>query len=175
MIVEREQPGQEAEIHAVTLAAFGRRAEADLVDRLRTDPGWIPELSLVARQIGQGDARAGGQIVGHVVCSRGAIDGKPALGLGPLSVHPDHQKRGVGSALMHAVLGAADALGEPVVILLGNPAYYHRFGFTLADESGITAPVPEWAPYFQARPLTNYRPSLRGGFTYAAPFDDIPA
>ncbi|MEU4688188.1 N-acetyltransferase [Actinoplanes sp. NPDC023714] len=167
MIVEREQPGQEAEIRAVTLAAFGRAAEADLVDALRADEGRIPELSLIARQ--------NGQITGHVVCSRGYVETAPALGLGPLSVHPDHQKRGVGSALVHAVLGAADALGEPVVILLGDPRYYARFGFRFAGEFGITAPVAEWAPYFQARPLTSCSPSLRGGFTYAAPFDAVPA
>jgi putative acetyltransferase len=167
MMVEREQPGQEAEIHAVTLAAFGRRVEADLVDSLRADEGWIPKLSLVVRQ--------SGQIVGHVVCTRAVIDGRPALGLGPLSVHPDHQKRGIGSALVHAVLGAADALDEPLVVLLGNPAYYQRFGFKLADEFGIEPPVAEWAPYFQVRPLSSHDPSLRGGFTYAAPFDDVPA
>jgi putative acetyltransferase len=162
MIVQREAPGQETAIHAVTLAAFGRPMEADLVDQLRADEGWLPELSLVALE---GDA-----VVGHVVCTRARLGGRPALGLGPLSVHPDRQKRGVGSALMHAVLGAADALGEPVVVLLGDPAYYFRFGFRLAAEHGITPPVAEWAPHFQARTLTTYDPSLRGDFVYSEPF-----
>ena len=168
MMVEREQPGQEAEIHAVTLAAFGRAVEADLVDQLRADEGWLPNLSLVAREKGH--------LVGHVVCTRALLNGSdPVLGLGPLSVHPDHQRQGVGQALVHAVLGAADAMGEPMVVLLGNPAYYSRFGFKLADEFGIEPPVAEWAPYFQVRPLTTYRPSLRGSFTNAAPFDAVPA
>ena len=72
---------------------------------------------------------------------------------------------------MHAVLGAADALGEPLVALLGDPAYYRRFGFRLSHEYQITPPEPEWRPYFQVRVLTGYRPSVRGLFAYAEPFD----
>jgi putative acetyltransferase len=55
------------------------------------------------------------------------------IALGPLAVRPDRQQNGVGSALMHAVLGAADALGEPLAALLSNPAYYQRFGFELSN------------------------------------------
>jgi len=93
--------------------------------------------------------------------------------LGPLSVDPPHQGRGVGSALMHAVLGAADALGEPLVVLLGNPRYYRRFAFVQGDSLGIEPPVPAWGPYFQARPLTAYDPSLQGPFRYAEPFEGL--
>ncbi|MEV6299031.1 N-acetyltransferase [Actinoplanes sp. NPDC051861] len=163
MIVQRETAGQAEEIHAVTFAAFGRAPEADLVDQLRVDPGWIPALSLVALD--------GDKIVGHVACTRSDLGGSPVLGLGPLSVHPDHQRRGVGKALVHTVLGAADALGEPLVVLLGSTDYYPRFGFRLASEFGITPPVAEWTPHFQARPLTSYHPSLRGAFTYSEPFN----
>lgn len=165
MIVQRERSGQEAAIHAVTLAAFGRPMEADLVDQLRADEGWLPRLSLVAVE---GDA-----VIGHVVCTRAHLDGAPVLGLGPLSVHPSHQKRGVGSALVHAVLGAADALDEPVVVLLGDPRYYSRFGFRLAEEYGITHQNTEWAPHFQARTLSAYRPELRGDFVYSEPFNRL--
>jgi putative acetyltransferase len=93
------------------------------------------------------------------------------LGLGPLSVRPDHQRRGVGSALMHAVLGAADALGEPLVALLGDPGYYSRFGFRPSTEYQISPPKPEWQPHFQVRVLTAYRPGLHGTFAYPEPFD----
>ena len=174
MIVQRETPGQEAAIHAVTLRAFRTSTsgppstghpEADLVGALRADEGRLPELSLVALD---GDA-----VIGHVVCSRAHVGGAPVLGLGPLSVHPEHQRRGVGSALVHAVLGGADALGEPLVVLLGDPRYYSRFGFRPAAELGITPPVREWAPGFQARTLTTYHPALRGAFAYAAPFNDL--
>jgi putative acetyltransferase len=175
VLVRRESAIDVAAIHAVTCRAFADRiepapqpgpvpVEATLVDQLRADAGWIPELSLVADD---------GGVIGHVVCTRATVAGRAALGLGPLSVDPPHQGRGVGSALMHAVLGAADALGEPLVVLLGNPAYYRRFAFVRADGLGIDPPVPEWGPYFQARPLTAYDPSLRGPFRYAEPFEGL--
>lgn len=169
MLIRRECPDDVDAIRVVTTRAFDGRpyssgSEARLVDALRSDPSWIPALSLVAE--------VDGAVVGHVACTRATISGRPALGLGPLSVDPTWQRRGVGSALVHAVLGGADALDEPVVVLLGDPAYYHRFGFRLAAEYGIDPPVPEWASHFQARPLSTYRPELRGPFTYAAPFQD---
>jgi len=172
MLVRREAVGDVAAINAVTAAAFagqgesGPPAEVPLVDALRASPAWIPVLSLVAIE-------PGGDVIGHVVCSRGSVGSAPALGLGPLSVRPDRQRRGVGSALMHAVLGAADALGEPLVVLLGSTAYYSRFGFRLASEYGITPTEPQWAPHFQVRTLTTYDPSLRGPFAYPEPFDHV--
>ena len=148
----------------MTAAAFGRSIEATLVDELRASGAWLPPLSLVA-------LNAAGDVIGHVVCTRGHVGQAPVLGLGPLSVRPDCQRRGVGSALMHAVLGAADALDEPLVALLGSPAYYSRFGFRLSGEYDIDPPQPEWRPHFQARVLTAYRRGLRGTFTYPEPFD----
>jgi putative acetyltransferase len=169
MLIRRECPHDVDAIRTVTTRAFdgmpySNGSEPRLVDALRSDRGWIPALSLVAEV-----DRA---VVGHVVCTRATVSGRPALGLGPLSVEPAWQRRGVGSALMHTVLGAADALGEPIVVLLGNPAYYHRFGFTQASDYGIDPPVPRWTPSFQARILSTYRADLRGPFEYAAPFQD---
>ena len=133
-----------------------------LTEALRTDGDVIPELSIVA-------VRDGG-IVGHVVCSRATVDGQPSLGLGPLGVHPDSQRRGVGQALMHAVLAAADALGAPAVFLLGDPAYYQRFGFEPAQQTGVQPPLAEWREHFQVRRLTTWTDSIRGTFTYAPAF-----
>jgi putative acetyltransferase len=113
------------------------------------------------------------ELIGHVVCTRAHVGSQPALALGPLSVRPDHQHQGVGSALVHAALGGADALGEPVVVLLGDPTYYGRFGFRLAAEYGITPPVETWAPHFQARPLAAWDPALTGPFAYAEPFSRV--
>jgi putative acetyltransferase len=110
-----------------------------------------------------------GEVIGHVLCTRGHVGEAPALALGPLTVRPGHQRRGVGSALVHAVLGAADALGEPLVVLLGDPAYYSRFGFRPAADYHITA-QPQWQ-HLQVRTLSGYRPSLRGAFAYPEPFD----
>jgi putative acetyltransferase len=73
---------------------------------------------------------------------------------------------------MHAVLGAADALSEPLVGLLGDPAYYHRFGFVPAQSIGVTAPDSSWGEDFQVRTLTRYE-GLTGRFHYAGPFDRL--
>ena len=170
VLIRREAAGDAAAIRGVTAAAFGTPgvagvpAEATLVDELRAGGAWLPKLSLVA-------VDGAGAVMGHVVCTRGHVGQAPVLALGPLSVRPDSQRRGVGSALMHAVLGAGDALGEPLVALLGSPAYYRRFGFRLSGEYGITPPRPQWQPHFQVRVLSAYRPEARGTFTYPEPFD----
>lgn len=170
MLIRRETDRDGDVIRAVTAAAFscpaqaGLPAEARLVDELRASPAWLPALSLVALD-------RGGGVAGHVVCTRGHVGASPVLALGPLSVRPDRQRRGVGSALMHAILGAADALGEPLVALLGSPAYYCRFGFRLGSEYRIVPPRPHWQPHFQVRVLTAYEPGLSGTFAYPEPFD----
>jgi putative acetyltransferase len=172
VLIQREAPEHVDAIRAVTAAAFARTDQSDpsvearLVDELRACEGWLPALSLVA-------LGGAGEVIGHIVCTRARVGSALALGLGPLSVHPDHQRRGVGSALVHAVLGAADALGEPVVVLLGSPAYYSRFGFVLAEEIGISPPDPAWRPHFQARTLAAFTPALRGRFAYAEPFSRV--
>lgn len=165
MLIRLERSGDADAIHEVHRAAFARPTEADLTRALRADEGWLPALSFVAER--------DGAVIGHVVCTRAHVGAAPALGLGPIGVLPDRQLAGVGSALVHAVLGAADALGEPIVVLLGNPAYYHRFGFVPAANLGIRPPEPAWREHFQARPLTAYTPDLRGEFAYAAPFRDL--
>ncbi len=168
MLIRRETPDDVRAITDVTDAAFAKQpgGEAWLVTELRDDSGWIPALSLVAET-------PTGDVVGHVLCTRATVNGAPALGLGPLSVHPDHQRQGVGKALVHAVLGAADALNEPLVALLGDPDYYHRFGFRLADTYGIEPPNPDWSQHFQVRTLHAYRPNQRGPFRYAEPFERL--
>ncbi|AXK32287.1 N-acetyltransferase [Streptomyces armeniacus] len=194
MLIRRETPADIPAVTAVTAAAFAKPdtpvpVEVTLLDALRGCPGWIPALSLVAtRAVPDGDgltadtdadsdaaadADATAEVIGHVVCTRGHLDGVPAVGLGPISVRPDRQNRGVGHALMHTALGAADALGEPFVALLGSPAYYARYGFRASTAYGIDPPDPAWGAYFQVRTLSTYEPALRGTFTYAEPFSDI--
>ena len=135
-------------------------------NELRASGAWLPPLSMVS-------LGPDGAITGHVLCTRAHVGAAPVLALGPLSVHPDQQRRGAGSALMHAVLGAADALGEPLVVLLGDPGYYARFGFRPAAGHGVIPPVPGWEPYFQVRRLTGDDPALAGPFRYPEPFDRI--
>ena len=129
------------------------------------EQAWIPALSLVA-------TGPKGDVTGHVLCTRGHVGDVPVLALGPLAVRPDRQRAGVGSALMHAVLGAGDALGEPLVALLGDPATTAGSGSGSAA-STRSARVAGWQPHFQVRLLTAYRPSVRGTFRYAEPFDRV--
>jgi putative acetyltransferase len=165
LTVRRERADDVESIRAVHRAAFEGEepVEVGLVDALRADPAWLPHLSLVAVH--------GGEVVGHVVATRARVGAVPALGVGPLGVLPDAQGRGVGSALMYAVLGAAQARDETLVGLLGEPAYYGRFGFVAAADVGITAPDPAWGPYFQVLVLAGRPPT--GTFRYATPFDEL--
>jgi putative acetyltransferase len=169
VLIRRESSTDLAAVRELTRVAFARDGEEPvevrLLEALRTDAAWIPELSLVAQ--------SAGRVVGHVVCTRACVDSVPAVGLGPISVLPGRQRSGIGSALMHAVLGAADAMGEPLVGLLGDPAYYGRFGFVASGELGIAAPDPGWGRSFQVRILAAYDASLHGGFVYAEPFQDL--
>lgn len=175
VLILRERPSDISAVSAVHTLAFaagpGERAgheppEVTLVNELRAGPDWIKRLSLVAV--------LDGETVGHVCCSRGHLDGVvPALGLGPLGVLPRFQRRGVGTALMWAVLGAAMALDEPLVCLLGHSGYYPRFGFVPASELGIQAPDESWGDHFQALPLCRSGLLLSGRFSYGQAFDVV--
>lgn len=166
-------------VHAVHRAAFthdatpdGRPAsdgttEARLVDELRTDGDLVPELTLVAER--------DGRVVGHVAVSRATLDGRTdeVVGLGPIGVVPDHQRGGVGAALLHATLAAADALGLRGVVLLGHPTYYPRFGFAPAADHGVTPPADWGREYFMLRRLEAWGDGPGGAFRYAPAFERL--
>ena len=170
MLIRRETRSDTravAEVHGRAFAQRGQHAvppEVELLAGLRRSDAWLPRLSLVATR--------GGEIVGHVVCTRAHVgaDSSAVLGLGPIGVDPRQQGTGVGTALLHAVLAAAEALDEPLVGLLGDPGFYRRFGFQPATEHGIDAPDPTWGEHFQARLLSPAASELRGRFTYPAAF-----
>jgi putative acetyltransferase len=111
--------------------AFGSKEEAELVDLLRHDTGWIPALSLVAK-----DAK--GHIVGHALCTRASIGACPSLTLAPVSVLPEYQGARIGSRLIKACIDIARAMGEQTMTVLGHPDYYPRFGFRQASIQGVT-------------------------------------
>ncbi|MEI5097442.1 bifunctional class I SAM-dependent methyltransferase/N-acetyltransferase [Streptomyces sp. PmtG] len=120
-----------AAVHAVNAAAFPTEAEADLVDALRADPdAWLEGLSYVAET-------ADGEVVAHALITRCHVDGAPALCLAPVAALPAYQRSGAGTAVVRAVLRAARARGEHLVLVLGHPEYYPRFGFTPASRYGI--------------------------------------
>lgn len=169
VIVRREQDSDHAASRAVQAAAFRsgdeEPVEARLLDDLRRCDGWIPALSWVAV--------SDGIVVGHNVCTRGHVGDVACVGLGPIAVDPNVQRSGIGSALMHAMIGAADATGEPLVAVLGDPAFYSRFGFATATDLGIDPPEEEWGVHFQIRELSAWTPTISGAFRYAAPFDEV--
>jgi putative acetyltransferase len=110
-----------------------------------------------------------GTVVGHVLAAPGNIDDTPTLvaGVAPVCVAPTHHRRGVGSALMRSLVVDADRRGWPLLVLLGDPGFYTRFGFEPAGSLGLTyAPAGAGSPHFQARRLEQYDPSLRGTFNY---------
>ena len=115
----------------IEAAAFERPNEARLVDELRASAR--PILSLVAL--------SAGEIVGHAFFSPVTLedhaDAPPLGALAPLAVEPAHQGQGVGSALVRAGLEACSAHDWRAVFLVGNPAYYGRFGFELAAPLGF--------------------------------------
>jgi putative acetyltransferase len=126
-----EQPQDIAAIHRVNALAFGRPAEADLVDALRANSKTL--LSLVAEQ--------DQQIVGHIFFSPVVIDSGsvqyPAVGLAPLAVLPICQRQGIGSKLVQAGLAELTRQGYTAVVVLGHPTYYPRFGFIPSVKFGI--------------------------------------
>lgn len=166
VLIRRETPNDHAAVHAVHNAAFATEdgstaSEATLVDDLRAAGDVIPALSLVAER--------DGVVVGHVLGSRAQLNGAASVGLAPLGVLPRLQGTGIGSALMHAVLAATDALDFPEAVLLGDTGYYRRFGFRPAEPLGIKAPDPTWADHFQVRTLQAWN-DQSGNFQYAPAF-----
>ncbi|ABO24672.1 GNAT family N-acetyltransferase [Shewanella loihica] len=144
MHIRSEAPGDIAAIEEITKAAFLEAPHTDhtehlIVNALR-DAGALA-ISLVAE--------VQGKIVGHVALSRVTIsDGSQDwYGLGPISVVPERQGEGIGSALMGAALEALDNASAHGCVLLGEPEFYQRFGF--APKAGLILPgVPE--AYFLA-------------------------
>lgn len=162
--IRREQPSDRPRVLRVVHEAFAsgpdEPGEVALTRALFDDPGYIPEYSLVAT--------AHEQVIGYVIGTRGYIGDTPAVGVAPLAVGRAHQQRGVGSALMWALIGAAQARHEPALVLLGENDYYRRFDFAPAAGEGIDAPVASWGRYFQALVLTD--DPVAGPFRYAQAF-----
>ena len=126
-----------AAVRHVVEAAFPTPSEADLVDALRRDPeAWLPGLSWVVTDVQ--DPGAGP--VGHALITRCRVGGRPAAALAPCSVLPGLQGQGAGTAVTAAALEAARGAGERLVVVLGHPGYYPRFGFAPASSRGISAP-----------------------------------
>jgi putative acetyltransferase len=150
---------------AVHRAAFGRDEEADMAAAIVESRHFPAELSLAAV--------VDDRIAGHVISSWVGLEGstRQLLQLGPIGVLPELQGQGIGSALVRASLDATRALGEPLLLLEGSPAYYGRFGFVRADELGLLPPpeaLYDWA--FQVAVLDETAELPRGRVVYPPTF-----
>ena len=118
-------------------------------------------------------AEHGNDVAGHIFFSRAALDtDDEVLALAPMAVLPELQRTGVGSALVREALHLAAATTFPMVIVLGHPEYYPRFGFEPAGGYGVHAPWEVPPEAWMVHPLPAYRPEMRGTVRYAAPFDE---
>jgi putative acetyltransferase len=168
-----ERPRDAAAVYEVNRMAFGRDDEARLVEKIRSTSGFIPELSLIAL--------IGNQVVGHIVLSQIHVDsGKrsartwPVLSLAPMAVRPGHQNQGIGSALVRQGLKRARRLGHKVVVVVGHPGYYPRFGFTPARPLGLEAPFPVPDEAFLALELVpGSLQGVRGKVVYPSVFEEV--
>ena len=166
MNLRAEGPADVEPVDRVNREAFGQEDEALLVARLRGSDAFIPELSIVAEE--------DGKVVGHILFSRVELDPPSALrviSLAPMSVLPQHQRRGIGSALVERGLEVANGLGEEVVVLVGHPEYYPRFGFEPASKYGLTNPFPGTEEAFFAMALREGIRIPSGQVVYSPEFE----
>jgi putative acetyltransferase len=156
-------PQERTAIRAVIAAAFQRVDEADLVDQLRADNHAL--LSLVAE--------CEGSIIGHVLFSRMWIDNArgrvSAVALAPVAVMPDHQRKGIAALLITRGIELLRQRNEAIVIVLGNPGYYPRFGFSAEKSRSLKSPFPPEA--FMAMELTGGAlDGIEGSVVYPSAF-----
>lgn len=130
MRIRPETEADSAAVRAVNEAAFETPAEADLVEALRGRA-----LSLVSLV-----ADVDGIVVGHVLFSPVSLTERPHLnlmGLGPMAVAPEYQRKGIGSALVREGLARCKEIGCCAVVVVGHPEYYPRFGFAPAGRCAL--------------------------------------
>lgn len=169
--IRPERPDDFEAIDRVVADAFGSPAEAQLVRNIRSSDSFWPALALVAV--------VGDNVVGHVIISGTELcsaSGVTTIAmLAPLAVAPEHQRQGIGDALVRAGCAIADEQGAPMVLLQGSPAYYGRFGFVPSADHGITMDLPDWAApqAAQVLRLAAWTGEHSGHLVLPGAFDDL--
>lgn len=167
IIIRRGTPSDYDAVEHLTREAFWNVyrpgcTEHYVVHVLRNDPAFVPELDLVMER--------NGQLIGHVMYMRAKItadDGRelPVMTFGPISIHPDFQRRGLGKRLLDESMERARELGAGALCIEGNIAFYGKSGFVVAGTRGIRyhgEPEQEMVPYFLLKEL---RPGFLDGVT----------
>jgi predicted N-acetyltransferase YhbS len=172
LLLRNETPADRETILALTAEAFaispvtglaveGEPVEVEMLRQLFECEEYLPEFSVVAE--------LAGEVVGHVISTRGWVGDYGLLGLGPIGVTPRLQRHGIGTALMNDTIARANAAGEGGIALLGSTEYYPRFGFVPAASFGVLPPDEAWGDHFQLLPLALWPGGVHGTFRYAAP------
>ena len=167
MIIRQETADDHDEVYSVIKTAFAtaKRSdgnEQDLVVKLRQSTHFIPELSLVAQ--------INSKIVGHIMFTKAYIGETTILALAPLSVLPEFQNKGIGTALILKGHAVAQKLGYPYSIVLGSETYYPRFGYIPAEKFQIQAPFSVPSANFMAIKLLQNAAPISGTLRYAPEF-----
>lgn len=153
MLIRPEAKEEFSQIYQLVKTAFETAEhsdgdEQDFVDQLRAGENYIPELALVAEAAIAHGLQQDGKLIGHIMLTKIYVNNDqaktgdnqfPALLLAPLAVLLEHRAKGVGSALVNEALARAKNMGYTAVFLVGDPAYYGRFGFKQTSTHGISA------------------------------------
>lgn len=167
MRIRQETSADYDEVYLVVKAAFEAAehsdgTEQDLVTALRDSREFVPELSLIAE--------IDGKIVGHIMFTKAEIGGQTELVLAPLSVLPEHQTQGIGSALIREGHRLALDLGYCYSVVVGSENYYPRAGYLPAEQLGIRCPFEIASENFMAIQLRENAEPISGVVKYAPEF-----
>ena len=167
MHIRKEKLEDYDEIYTVVKSAFDSAEqsdgnEQDLVVALRKSENYIPQLSLVAEEHGK--------IVGHIMFTKAKVGENDVLALAPLSVLPQYQRKGIGTALIKEGHKIGNDLGYGFSVVLGSETYYPRVGYVPADTLDIIPPFDVPRENFMACKIAENTPPVKGLMKYAKPF-----
>jgi putative acetyltransferase len=165
VIIRPETNADREAIRHVNRLAFGQDAEARLVDALRS--GSYVRASLVAEK--------DGQVVGHILFSDLPIltdaGTLPALALAPMAVLPEFQNQGIGSALVRRGLEVCKERGHPIVVVVGHPDFYPRFGFSSKLAARLDSPFSGRESFMAVELVFGALDAVAGLVQYPPPFN----
>jgi putative acetyltransferase len=164
LLIHTETPADQESIREVNRLAFGRDDEASLIDALRN--GGYVRISLVAE--------VDRLIVGHVLFSElpilGGTEAFPALALAPMAVLPEYQRQGIGSQLLRCGLETCREHGHRIIVVLGHPNFYRRFGFSSELARQLDSPFSGMASFMAMELVEGALNGVSGKVQYPPPF-----